>query len=120
MTTSSQTPIVLPLSEALSPQRKSYMAALSLAETIMSEALALPTSFDVNVHPWTPNSPELRFYFHHDVSGLRQFRDDQMLTESVQTREDGSVYIEAVREDVSGVRVVAWTLSDAKPSAVAA
>lgn len=103
-----------------SMRRNNYMAALSLAETIMSETLALPTNFDVNVYPWAPNSPELRFYFHHDVAGLRQFRDEQMLTESAKEREDGSIYIEAVREDVEGVRVVAWTLSDAKPSAVAA
>ncbi|GAQ52123.1 hypothetical protein [Streptomyces acidiscabies] len=101
-------------------QRNSYMAALSLAEQIMSETTALPTNFDVSVHRWSPNQPELRFYFHLDLPGLRAFRDEQALTESVKTREDGSVYIEAVREDVRGVRVTAWTLSDPKPSAVAA
>lgn len=101
-------------------QRNSFMAALSLAEQLMSETTALPTDFTVAAHPWTPNEPELRFYFHHDVAGLRQFRDDQMLTETMTTREDGSVYVEATREDVRGVRVVAWTLSNPAASAVAA
>lgn len=108
------------ISDAHSVRRESYMAALSLAETIMSESLVMPTDFTVAVHSWAPKGPELRFYFHRDVPGLRQFRDNQMLTESTETREDGSVYIEAVREDVRGVRVVAWTLTDANASAVAA
>ncbi|MFJ4624298.1 hypothetical protein [Streptomyces sp. NPDC088812] len=101
-------------------QRNSFMTALSVAEQIMSETSVLPTEFDVAARPWAPGAPELRFYFHNDMPGLRQFRDDQMLTESMRTREDGSVYIEAVREDVRGVRVVAWTLTDAEASAVAA
>lgn len=94
-------------------RRNSYMAALSLAEQIMSETAALPTEFTVAVRPWAPAEPELRFYFHRDVAGLRQFRDDQVLTESTETQENGSVYIEAARDDVRGVRVVAWTLLDA-------
>lgn len=110
----------LPTQPADVVQRNSYMAALSLAEHIMSETGALPTDFTVASRPWEPGTPELRFYFHHDVSGLRQFRDDQKLTESVETRANGSVYIEAVREDVRGVRVVAWTLTDAEASVVAA
>lgn len=101
-------------------RRKSYMAALSLAEQIMSETLAIPSDFKVEVPQWAPNEPELRFYFHRDVPGLRQFRDDQMLTESMTQRADGSVYVEASREDVRGVRVVAWTLTSAANSAVAA
>ncbi|WP_328934193.1 MULTISPECIES: hypothetical protein [unclassified Streptomyces] len=101
-------------------QRRSYMTALSLAAQIMGETHALPNSFEVIVHPWAPAKPELRFYFHRDVPSMRQFRDDQMLTETMEPREDGSVYCEAVREDVWGVRVVAWTLTDAKAPAVAA
>lgn len=103
-----------------SVSRNSYMAALSLAEQIMSESHALPHDFRVTVHPWAPAAPELSFYFHRDIPGLRQFRDDQMLTETMVKREDGSVYIEATRDDVRGVRVVAWTLSDAEVQAVAA
>lgn len=124
MNASSQTlpaaPAVLPLSEGLSPQRRSYMAALSLAEQIMSETATLPTDFRVIVHSWAPSAPELIFYFHRDVPALRQFRDEQTLTETTKHNEDGSVYIEAARDDVSGVRVVAWTLTDATSSAAAA
>ena len=108
--------------ESEPPSRlRNYMAALSLAEQIISDCTGtLPTSFKVLVHPWAPNEPELRFYFHRDVPGMRQFRDDQMLTETMQPRENGAVYCEAVRADVRGVRVIAWTLTDPKSSAVAA
>jgi len=94
-----------------STQRNSYMAALSLAETLISQTATLPTNFEVRVFPWTADAPELRFYFHMDIPGLRQFRDDQMLTETMTTRKDGSIHIEAAR-DMDGVRVVAWTLTD--------
>lgn len=120
MTTETTEPAVASVD---SVRLNSYMTALSLAELIMSDCTGtLPTSFEVLVHSWAPTKPELRFYFHRDVPGMRQFRDDQMLTETMTTREDGSVYCEAVREDDDGdgVRVVAWTLTDAQPSAVAA
>ncbi|MFJ5259129.1 hypothetical protein ACIQAC_01460 [Streptomyces sp. NPDC088387] len=102
----------------ISLQRRNYMAALSLAERLISETDMLPTSIDVLVHPWRPGAPQLRFYFHQDVPGLRKFRDDQMLTE---TREDrtNSVYLEATR-DFEGVSVVAWTLLDADGNAAVA
>lgn len=99
-------------------QRNSYMTALSLAEQLISESAVLPTEFMVAARPWTPSEPELRFYFHDDIAGLRQFRDDQMLTESMETRNDGSVYIEAARDDVRGVRVTAWTLTPAAAAPV--
>ncbi|MFF7561917.1 hypothetical protein ACFZB4_18340 [Streptomyces pseudovenezuelae] len=115
------TQITDPIAEnGLSVQRRNYMAALSLAEQIMSETAKMPTSFEVLVHPWAPEAAELRFYFHHDIPALRQFRDDQMLTETMTTRADGSVYIEAVRQDDHPVRVVAWSLASPSPSAVAA
>lgn len=94
-----------------STQRNSFMAALSVAEQLISESATLPTSFQVNVPTWVADAPEVRFYFHLDVPGMRQFRDDQMLTERMETREDGSVYCEASR-NVDGVRVVAWTLTN--------
>ncbi|WP_141753779.1 zinc finger domain-containing protein [Streptomyces luteocolor] len=92
-------------------RRDSFMAALSLAEILISQTTKLPTSFDVRVAPWAQGEANLRFYFHHDVPGLRQFRDDQMLTERMEARKDGSVYCEATR-DMDGVRVTAWTLTD--------
>jgi hypothetical protein len=119
VTTSSQTPPVMPLREALSPQRRSYMAALSLAETIMSETSVVPAEFSIVAYPWAPAKPELRFYFHRDVEALRKFRDEQSLTESSTPQSDGSVHVEASRDDVRGVRVVAWTRAAAS-SAVAA
>ncbi|MFJ4852435.1 hypothetical protein [Streptomyces sp. NPDC088730] len=99
-------------------QRNSYMAALSLAEQMISESQTLPTEFTITSQPWSPTEPRLSFYFHDDVQGLRLFRDDQMLAERMETREDGSVYIEAARDDVRGVRVVAWTLTSVASSPV--
>lgn len=101
-------------------QRSSFMTALSLAEQLVSESTTLPYSFDVQVRPTAPAEPQIRFYFHMDVPGLRQFRDDHMLTETAETRDDGSVYIEATRVDVRGVRIVAWTLTDPAPTEVTA
>jgi hypothetical protein len=104
-------------------RRSSYTAALSLAGLILSDCTGtLPTSFEVTVHTWAPTKSELSFYFHRDVPGMRKFRDDQMLTETMTTRDDGSVYCEAVREDDDGdgVRVVAWVLMPAEAPAVAA
>lgn len=94
-----------------STQRKSYMEALSLAEVLVSQTETLPSEIEVRVFPWRSSEPELRFYFHMDIPGLRQFRDDQMLTERTETRADGSVYVEAKR-DMDGVLVVAWSLTD--------
>lgn len=92
-------------------QRNSYMAALSMAEIVMSQTTTLPTKFEVITFPWAADAPVLRFYFHLDVPGMRQFRDEQMLTERMETRADGSVYCEATG-DMDGVRVVAWTLTN--------
>lgn len=99
-------------------QRNSYMAALSLAEQMISEAQTLPTEFTITSQPWSPTEPKISFYFHDDIPGLRQFRDDQMLTERMETRDDGSVFIEATRDGVRGVRVAAWTLTPAAPAPV--
>ncbi|MGV9282176.1 hypothetical protein [Streptomyces sp. NPDC003730] len=101
-------------------RRRNYMTALSLAEQMMSEAAALPSSFDIAVHYFAPDSPEIRFYFHRDAAGLRQFRDDQWMVEREEHREDGSVYIEATRPEIRGVRVIAWTLLPADESAAVA
>lgn len=112
---------VLPLPEALSPQRGSYMAALSLAEQIISESAAMPTSFSVEAPAYAPTEPTLRFYFHHDLPGLRRFRDEQKLTESMETHGNRKRYFEATGEPIHGVRVSAWTLLDAEePAAVTA
>lgn len=112
--------ITAPVTPDVGVRRGSYMAALSLAEQIVSVSLALPADFSVKASEWAPDEPELRFYFHRDAGGLRQFCREQRLTESVEHREDGSVYIEAAGEPVRGVRVVAWTLFPAEASAVAA
>lgn len=103
-----------------SVQRNSYMAALALAEQLMNVTTVLPTNVDVQVHAWSPSLPQISFYFHRNLEALRKFAAEQQLTESVTTRDNGSVYTEAVRQSEQGVRVVAWTLSDAKPSAVTA
>jgi len=97
-----------------SVRRGNYMAALSLAERIMSESSALPTNFTVSVTHFAPNEPELCFYFHHDLAGLRKFRDEQSLSESKEDRDHGRVFVGAKGVSVDGVRIAAWTLLDAE------
>lgn len=120
MNASSQTQTSAPaVTPADSVRRSSYMAALALAEQIMSETLAMPTDFTVQVHSWTPREPELRFYFHRDLPLLRKFTVEQWLSESVDERADGSVYVES-KGECRGVRVVAWTLLGAEDAAAVA
>ena len=88
-----------------------HRTALSVAEQIISETSVAPTSFEVRVPDWSAGTTEISFYFHRDVVSLRQFRDEQMLTETREDRESG-VYIEAAADHHEGVRVVAWTLLD--------
>lgn len=100
-----------------SAQRSSYMKALSLAEQIMSETSALPTNFIVAVPHYAPDQPGICFYFHHDLAGLRQFRDDQWLSETREDRDNGWVYFEVKGAALGGVSVSAWTLLDAEEAA---
>lgn len=100
-------------------RRSNYKAALEWAARLVDETTDLPNDVTITVQPWAPDAPEIRAYFHRDVPKLRQFRDDQMLTETMTTREDGSVYIEATGE-ADGVRLVAWSLTAPTAAAVAA
>ena len=101
-------------------RRSNYMAALSLAEQIMSETTVMPTDFKVTVYSFAPNDPEISFYFHRDVASLQQFAGERGLTVSVEPRETGSVYHEAAGQAVRGVRVTAWSLISNDEAAVAA
>lgn len=92
-------------------RRHWHSTALALAAQIISESSVVPTHVDVRVPDWAAGTTEVHFYFHRDVASLRQFRDEQMLTEAREDRASG-VYIEATRDDVGGVRVIAWTLLD--------
>jgi hypothetical protein len=100
-------------------RRHLHMAALSLGVQIVGESSVVPTMIDVRVPDWATGQTEITFYFHRNVADLRQFRDEQMLTETREDRATG-VYIEATADDVEGVRVIAWTLLDADGNAAVA
>lgn len=92
-------------------RRHLHSEALALAAQLISESSVVPATVDVRVPDWAAGTTEVHFYFHRDVASLRQFRDEQMLTETRENRASG-VYIEATRDDADGVRVIAWTLLD--------
>ncbi|MCG0066256.1 hypothetical protein L0F81_23690 [Streptomyces tricolor] len=94
-----------------SVQLQSYMQALSLAEQIMSQTPAMPTEVDIVAAAWAPDSPEIRFYFHHNLDGLREFAAELRMEVSTEERENGQFYTEARLTAGNGVRLQAWTLS---------
>ncbi|WP_329163964.1 hypothetical protein OHB49_29050 [Streptomyces sp. NBC_01717] len=94
--------------------RNSYMAALSLAETILSESTVIPSSFVIEVTEHAPADPIIRFYFHRDPAAVAEFADERWMNVSTETRNDGSVYTEAQGAPRRGVRVTAWALMPAE------
>ncbi|WP_328436990.1 hypothetical protein OHA71_06715 [Streptomyces sp. NBC_00444] len=110
----------------VSLQRKNYMAALSLAERLMSETPVMPTEIVVHVSQWASGTPEIRVYFHRDAAALRTFADWQWMDVVTTEQENGSIRVAAKGGlSLEGVRVTAHTLlpaasSETADSAVAA
>jgi hypothetical protein len=95
-------------------QRRSYMAALSLTEQIMSTAKVLPYSFTIRVAGHSPTAAKVQFYFHCAPEAVSAFADEYRLDMSIEIRESGSVYTEASGSLRGGVRLVAWALMSAE------
>ncbi|QQZ56896.1 hypothetical protein IFE09_27245 [Streptomyces microflavus] len=93
-------------------QRHSYMAALSLAETLLSETTALPTDFTVSAAEWEPGAPSVRVYFHDDPDAVREFAAQFLLEVVVRPHGSGGEYTEASGHR-DGVQVQAWALLSA-------
>ncbi|TXS78648.1 hypothetical protein [Streptomyces sp. sk2.1] len=90
-------------------QRASFMAALSLAETLLAETTAIPTHLHVEATEWSPMTPTVRAYFHHDPAAVREFANQFFLEVADSVRADGLVQTEASgRRD--GIAVQAWAL----------
>ncbi|WP_406735389.1 hypothetical protein OG508_28265 [Streptomyces sp. NBC_01108] len=90
--------------------RISYMTALSLAETIISESTVIPSSFVIEVLDHAPTEPVIRFYFHRDPAAVHEFADERWMNVTTEPRNDGSVYTEARGGLCRGVLVTAWSL----------
>jgi hypothetical protein len=99
--------------------RDSYMSALSLAETLLSETTAIPTSLQVEATPWSPAMPIIRAYFHHDPTAVREFAGQFLLEVADSVRSDGFVQTEASGQR-DGVAVQAWALVTAEDEGLAA
>ncbi|MFB8035911.1 hypothetical protein ACFC5Z_23770 [Streptomyces sp. NPDC056004] len=95
-------------------QRVSYMTALSLAETIVSESTVMPTSFGIEAPKHAPTEPTIKLYFHRDPIAVAEFADERWMDVTTETRDDGSVYTEARGGLCRGVLVTAWTLMPAE------
>jgi hypothetical protein len=101
-------------------RRMNYMAALSLAETILSETALIPTNFTVECAHFAPNETLLRFCFHRDPASVAKFADERYLEVVTSLHNDGAVYTEARGGLCRGVRVMAWSLMPASEVADAA
>ncbi|MGW1814253.1 hypothetical protein ACWCQM_11905 [Streptomyces sp. NPDC002125] len=94
-------------------QRNSYMAALSLAETLLSETTAVPTSVNVEASHFAPATPLIKVYFHRDPAAVLRFAAQFGLVVSVEKHLNGGEYTEANAER-DGVKVQAWALLTAE------
>ncbi|MGW9249709.1 hypothetical protein [Streptomyces badius] len=96
-------------SDTSSMQRNSFMTALSLVETLMSETTAVPTHVNVEAAHFAPNDPIIKFYFHNDPAAVREFAEQFSLTVKVEEYPRGGEYTEANAER-DGVKIQAWAL----------
>lgn len=94
-------------------QRHGYMAALSLTETLLSEATALPTNVDIQVADFDPEAPSIRLYFHDTPESVWEFAAQFLLEVAVRPHGSGGEYTEATGFR-DGVRVQAWALLSAE------
>ncbi|WP_405391113.1 hypothetical protein OG596_26600 [Streptomyces sp. NBC_01102] len=101
-----------------SVQRTSYMAAFSLAETLLSETTAVPTSVNVEAAHFAPAAPLIKVYFHHDSAAVREFAAQFSLVVKVEEFPEGQQYTEANSER-HGVKIQAWALLNAEQVAAA-
>ncbi|MFJ4837118.1 hypothetical protein [Streptomyces sp. NPDC088746] len=92
-----------------SVQRSSFMAALSLAETLLSETTTVPTHVNVEAAHFAPNDPIIKFYFHCNPAGAREFAKQFGLTVKVEEHPAGGEYTEANAQR-DGVKIQAWAL----------
>ncbi|MET9517001.1 hypothetical protein [Streptomyces sp. NPDC002994] len=103
--------------DSIDVRRMNYMAALSLAETILSETTVIPTHFAVTCADVAPDEATLRFYFHRDAAAVARFADELYLDVTTTVQDDDGVFTEACGGLHRGVQVTAWSLMPA--SAVA-
>ncbi|MFF7949071.1 hypothetical protein [Streptomyces griseorubiginosus] len=101
-----------------SSQLRSYMAAVSALEHMLSTSPAMPDTVDVRVYSFAPNSPSLHLHCASvaDVEAIGRHFAATVSSLPHRTDPDSRLYTSAVGE-FRGVPFTAWILTD---SAVAA
>ncbi|MFI0915212.1 hypothetical protein [Streptomyces abikoensis] len=100
-------------------QRSGHMAALSVAEHIVSISPIVPNDVRAHCADFAPDQPSLDVYFHHCVEGVEQLAK-ALAGQAVAgpfSESDPRLHVEALLSH-SGVPIRAWTLLPAGDAAV--
>lgn len=98
-------------------QRRGYMAALSVAEQVISICPQLPASLEINCNQWAPNEVSVRLYFHDSEMGVAALaRELAVETTTRPHREGNPAPYTSLNTVVAGLPVEAWTLGLAAPA----
>ncbi|MFJ3949041.1 hypothetical protein ACIPXV_03080 [Streptomyces libani] len=99
-------------------QRRGYMAALAVAEQVISICPQLPDTVEINCHSWTPDEASVRLYFHCSETGVAALaRELAVETTTRPHRVKNPIPYTSLDAIVAGVPVHAWTLGDAPADA---
>lgn len=112
MTTQITEPAAQEAETVPSPQLRSYMAAVSALEHMLSTSPAMPDTVDVRVYSFAPGSPSLHLHCASvaDVEAIGQHFGASVTSVSHRTDPDGRVCTSAVGEFL-GVPFTAWILT---------
>lgn len=94
-------------------QRRSYMAALSAAEHVVSVCPQLPSSVTINCGNWAPDEASIRLYFHDSEAGVAALaRELAVETTTRPHGDDKPAPYTSLNAVVNDIPVEAWTLGD--------
>ncbi|MCF3101491.1 hypothetical protein IPZ58_07845 [Streptomyces roseoverticillatus] len=102
-------------------QRRGHMAALSVAEQIVSISPVAPTHVRATCRDYAADKPSVDVYFHRSAGGVEELAE--VLGADVTTRPNGDEDPRPFTSMVTvmaGVSVQAWTLGDESTVAVVA
>ncbi|MFM9566158.1 hypothetical protein [Streptomyces turgidiscabies] len=112
MTTETTEPTVQEAEPGPSTQLRSYMAAVSALEHMLSTSPAMPDTVDVRVYSFAPGSPSLHLHCDSvaDVEAIGQHFDAAVTSHPHSNDPGGRIYTSAEGEFL-GVPFTAWILT---------
>jgi hypothetical protein len=98
-------------------QRRGYLAALSVAEQVISICPQLPHSVEIDCASFAPNAA-VRLYFHRSEAGVAALARELAVPTSTRPHRDANpAPYTSLNTTVAGIPVEAWTLGEAPADA---